>query len=264
MSEPHQEVVARGGSLASLQQDWDGFGKDDPLWRILSLPDKKGGKWTLDEFFETGRKEIDELLDYLKKVGLNPARGTALDFGCGVGRLTQGLARHFDRVKGVDISPSMIDLARQYNRFGDHVEYFVNARSDLRLFPDRSFDLIYSSITLQHVPPQFSRQYIADFVRVLRPGGAIVFQLPHKRTLVPVPRFYGMAKRVFEFLPQSLLHVYHQARYGDTPFAFMYGIPRPRVRSIIEHSGGAVVDIRTTTMGQWTSCIYCATTARKA
>jgi hypothetical protein len=43
--------------------------------------------------------------------------------------------------------------------------------------PAASFDFIYSDIALQHIPPDQSRAYIAEFLRVLRPGGLAVFQL---------------------------------------------------------------------------------------
>jgi predicted TPR repeat methyltransferase len=52
-------------------------------------------------------------------------RDTALDFECGVGRVTQALCARFARCDGVDIAGSMIRLARQYNRFGDRCQYYV-------------------------------------------------------------------------------------------------------------------------------------------
>jgi SAM-dependent methyltransferase len=105
-------------------------------------------------------------------------RGAALDFGCGVGRLTQALCRHFERAVGVDIAPSMIRLANQFNRFGDRCRYCLNEANDLRLFADDSFDFIYSNLVLQHMQPDYSKNYIKEFVRVLAPGGIAFFQLP--------------------------------------------------------------------------------------
>ena len=37
--------------LKQLQKNWDEFGKTDPLWAILTSPDRKGGKWDPEEFF---------------------------------------------------------------------------------------------------------------------------------------------------------------------------------------------------------------------
>ncbi len=42
--------------------------------------------------------------------------GKALDFGCGVGRLTQALADYFNEVAGVDVSPTMVNKALEYNK----------------------------------------------------------------------------------------------------------------------------------------------------
>ncbi len=38
-----------------LQRNWDEFGKTDPLWAILSVPELKGNKWDVEEF--SGRAE---------------------------------------------------------------------------------------------------------------------------------------------------------------------------------------------------------------
>jgi len=105
-------------------------------------------------------------------------KGTALDFGCGVGRLTQALCQYFERCIGVDIAGSMIKLAWKYNRFGDRCHYLVNDVGDLRMFEDGHFDFIYSNIVLQHIPSEYSTHYIREFVRLLSPGGMAVFQMP--------------------------------------------------------------------------------------
>jgi len=155
--------------LQELKENWDCFGESDPLWAILTEPSKKNRKWSLEEFFETGRNEI---LDVLKRASglpfgfrLDPRfeqvkqggdwrecpeirKGKALDFGCGVGRLTQAMCLFFQECHGVDIAPSMIELARQYNRYGTRCVYHLNDRADLELFPSDTLDVVYSSIVL--------------------------------------------------------------------------------------------------------------------
>jgi SAM-dependent methyltransferase len=164
--------------LNELQKNWDEFGKTDPLWAILTESSRKGGQWNLEEFFASGRQDIVRVMQRAQVLGFPAGRDTALDFGCGVGRLTQALCPWFERCCGVDIAPSMIDLARQYNTHGDRCQYLVNACSDLRVFTDNSFDLVYSKIVLQHMEPRYSTTYIGEFVRVLRTGGLAVFQIP--------------------------------------------------------------------------------------
>jgi SAM-dependent methyltransferase len=164
--------------LKELQRHWNAFGETDPLWAIITHPDKRHGKWDVGEFFALGRAEIRNIWDYLEKLGFPFPRAKALDFGCGAGRLTQALCEHFDECHGVDIAPSMVKLARQHNKFGDRCHYHLNERDDLAIFPDDTFSFIYSNIALQHMRPEYSRRYIKEFLRILEPGGLILFHLP--------------------------------------------------------------------------------------
>jgi 2-polyprenyl-3-methyl-5-hydroxy-6-metoxy-1,4-benzoquinol methylase len=97
-------------SALSTMQQFELLAKRDPLWAILTDPSRKGNRWRLDEFLATGESEIDHCLRFLARRGLSPIdSAVALDFGCGVGRLTRALARRFDRVYGVDAAPTMIE-----------------------------------------------------------------------------------------------------------------------------------------------------------
>jgi SAM-dependent methyltransferase len=187
--------------LRELQTNWDQFGRTDPMWAILTHENKRGHGWKPDEFFATGRQEVADVLGYLAELGLPKARRAALDFGCGLGRLTQALGEHFESATGVDIAPSMIEGARRYNRHGDRCRYVLNDRDDLSVFPDASFDLIYSNIVLQHMKPEYSRRYAREFVRLLTPGGAAVFQIPSE----PPAESPALAARGVQPLPDSAL-----------------------------------------------------------
>ncbi|HWE37872.1 MAG TPA: methyltransferase domain-containing protein [Isosphaeraceae bacterium] len=166
--------------LQELRRHWEAFGRTDPLWAILTDPTKKQNRWDLDDFFREGEREIDDVLGCLGALGCHRKRGRALDFGCGVGRLTQALCRDFDRCDGVDIAATMIEQADRYNRHGDRCRYHHNDRDDLALFDENSFDLIYTARVLQHMQPRYALAYLREFLRVLAPGGLLVFQLPEE------------------------------------------------------------------------------------
>lgn len=200
-------------NLIETQRNWDELGKTDPLWAILTSPDRKGGKWDLAEFFATGRREVAEAMDRAQTLGLPARRETALDFGCGVGRLTQALCERFAHCRGVDIAPSMIELARGYNTHGDRCEYLLNAHDDLRIFSDDFFDLVYSSIALQHIEPRYSTCYIREFARILRPGGLMVFQVPDR--FVPDEPSSPARQPAYEPMPDSGF----RAEFTDYPDA---------------------------------------------
>ena len=169
--------------FAELSRDWTRLGLEDPLWAVCVDPARRGGRWQLDDFLATGRAEITEVMLRLDQLGLCQSRMSALDFGCGVGRLTTALSVHFESVIGVDIAPSMIEHAQRLHS-ATGCAFKVNDRPDLSSFSDRSFDLVYSSLVLQHMPPALADSYIREFVRVVRPGGAIVLVVPetHRRT----------------------------------------------------------------------------------
>ena len=117
--------------FADLQSTWEELAKQDPLWAILSVPAKKGGKWGVEEFFSQGRAEATRVLQ--KVTSLHSLRfEAALDFGCGVGRVTQYLADQFQKVIGVDISAKMIELAGQFKQSRQNLEYRHNPHRDAR------------------------------------------------------------------------------------------------------------------------------------
>ena len=74
--------------LRALQRRWDTLARRDPLGAILD-PLKGAEARDLDSFFASGVREIDGVLEEANRVGLPARRETALDFGCGAGRLTQ-------------------------------------------------------------------------------------------------------------------------------------------------------------------------------
>ena len=164
--------------LGELQRHWHAFGEQDPLWAILTDPARKGGRWTPEEFFATGVAEIDALMQEAQAFGLPRQRRRALDFGCGVGRLTQALALHVDTAIGLDVAPSMVERARAFNRHGDRVRYEVQAAPPLDALPSRTFDVVYTGRVLQHIAPEYSRQYIAELARLVAPGGFLSFDVP--------------------------------------------------------------------------------------
>lgn len=161
-------------SLAALRNSWEDLAQRDALGAILTDPSKVGGRWSIADFMATGEAEIATVMNHLTAIGHPPAfDGMALDFGCGVGRLTQAMARRFASCVGVDISPQMIQNAEALNQ-NPHCTYEVLPGSFLP-FAAKTFSFIYSNIVLQHVPRKYSLGYLREFERVLKPGGTLVF-----------------------------------------------------------------------------------------
>ncbi len=226
--------------LKTLKRTWDFLGRSDPLWAIMSQSDKKGNKWDIDEFFLIGVSDINAVFDHLQALNIRIPTGKALDFGCGVGRLTQALADHFEEVHGVDISPSMIDTALKYNRKGQKCQYHLNEANHLKIFIDNSFDFIYSGITLQHIPSRYSKVYIAEFLRILSPDGILVFDLPSE------PRGIMVLKQlIVKVIGYSVLNACFQVVFAR-PLMEMHAIKKANVIQFLEQNKAKIIDIELT------------------
>jgi SAM-dependent methyltransferase len=216
--------------LDQLRKEWTALGTIDPLWAVLSEPEMRGGRWDVDAFFATGRKDVDEVLAAVSNAGVVLQRERALDFGCGVGRLSQALARNFEAVVGVDISSTMLERARQFDQSNGRCQFVLNTTDDLSQFATASFDFIYSHIVFQHMEPDYSLGYIREFIRLLRAGGVAVFQIPvsdSKRRFRDVvkSRFPGLVRRV------------HNLRHPGVPIIELYAVPMDQITSTLSSGG---------------------------
>jgi|SRR5581483_2432503 len=213
--------------IEEAAKNWTELGKDDPMWLVLTDETKRGNKWSEEDFFATGRAQIQDVLRQVKDSGLQVNFGAALDFGCGLGRLSQALASHFQHVDGVDISQSLIDQARRFNRFTNKVEYHINIKTDLNLLPKSHFDFILSLIALQHIPSKHQLLYIAAFMEALKPGGVAFFQTVHTRGLR-------------SWVPNWFVERVRQTRSRGKCYIPMYGVPAPHVLRLVEQHGCAL------------------------
>ena len=157
--------------LDRLRRTWHTLGRDDPLWAVLSHPDKRGGAWDADAFLATGRVEIDTQLAALAPLGWPKAHALALDFGCGAGRLSRALAAHFERVIGIDVSASMIATARALNADVANAQFRENASARIEGIAEARVDFVFSHIKLQHIPTSLALGDVEELFRVLAPAG---------------------------------------------------------------------------------------------
>jgi SAM-dependent methyltransferase len=145
----HAGVAVRRGDLARAYRPWS-ESYDAPRNSIF-------------DFDEPVMREI---------LGELPA-GTGLDAACGTGRYAADLAARGHRVLGVDGSPEMLDRARV------RVPEGLFLRGDLHRLPvaDGAVDLVVCTLALVHVPDL--APVLAEFARVLRPGGHLAISDVH-------------------------------------------------------------------------------------
>src|SRR5437016_3274063 len=91
-----------------LQHNWNALGERNALGAILTGSGGALSDWDLDRFLATGREDVARFESVLDELAPQIRKGRALDFGCGVGRVTRALAARFESVDGLDVAASMI------------------------------------------------------------------------------------------------------------------------------------------------------------
>jgi ubiquinone/menaquinone biosynthesis C-methylase UbiE len=107
--------------------------------------------------------------DFFTK-NLSTNKGTALDIGCGSGILALELAKYYDRVIAIDLSPAMLAIAR-HKRSASNIEYIQMDAGNLVF--DRKFDLIVSVATFHHL--HNLPAVLQGIKKLLNPHGKVVF-----------------------------------------------------------------------------------------
>lgn len=224
-------------TLEQHKRDWEDLAELDHFWSVLAHPDKKHKRWPPEEFFATGKEVIEQALGILEDFGITVQRTSALDFGCGLGRLTVPLAQSFKRCIGVDISVKMVALAQEYHLGKTGVSFETIDRQDLSLFSDQSFDLVISFLVLQHQPcVEAVELWLREMVRVLRPEGILMFQLPCRLGFRSRLQLRRRAYRLLRGLGGSRELLY---RIGLHPMR-MLALRERRVEQILEGFGCTV------------------------
>lgn len=128
-----------------------------------------------EKFFESGRRHIAGIMEDAGRLGIGPHFESALDFGCGVGRLVRALTDRCSLVVGVDISPEMLRLARCNCPDTNRVR-FATSLDDAEV-RERRYDLVHTFLVLQHVRPKAGLAIIRKMLDLAAPGALVVIHV---------------------------------------------------------------------------------------
>jgi SAM-dependent methyltransferase len=112
-----------------------------------------------------------------------------LDFGCGPGSITVGLARHLPQghVVGIDLVPEVVEQARELAAASDVPNLQLEVGDVYALaYEDNSFDVAYGHQVLQHLSAPV--RALQELQRVVKPGGLIAVRDADYGTMIHAPR----------------------------------------------------------------------------
>src|SRR6266581_8195991 len=133
------------------------------------------GIWFIDTFVFRG--QLQEMRQRTVTLARMQPGEQVLDVGCGTGTLAMEVARRVGRagrVAGVDPGTQQIARARaKAARRHVPIEFQIGVIEQLP-FPDQTFDVVFSTLMIHHLPASLKRQGLAEIARVLKPGGRLV------------------------------------------------------------------------------------------
>jgi cyclopropane fatty-acyl-phospholipid synthase-like methyltransferase len=151
------------------KRTWDSRAESEPL---VATAAHDATDWPT--YWASGQRDLDLVLSVAREGG-DLGTYTALEIGCGLGRLARLAAEEFDHVIATDISPQMLKLASEKAAM-PNITYVLLA-SNLKLpAPDRSVDLVYAWTVFRHTSELIFAGYLDESRRVLKPGGYIAFE----------------------------------------------------------------------------------------
>ncbi|MBB4699765.1 class I SAM-dependent methyltransferase [Sphaerisporangium siamense] len=138
-------------------------------------------------------------------------QGAVGDLGCGPGRMTAYLASLGVDAFGVDLSPAMIEIAR---RTYPELRFEVGSMDALDV-PDGSLGGVVAYYSLIHTPPEHVPAFLAEFRRVLAPGGHLLLGFfAEDRSGFDVEPFDHKVSLAYRWSPDHLAELLRQAGFA--------------------------------------------------
>jgi SAM-dependent methyltransferase len=140
-----------------------------------------------------------ELRSLLREKG-SASLGKVLSVGCGDGRFESMVARHADRVLGIDLSPEAIDLAQRLSRAANVPNVEFRCASAREFDTEERFDTVLCIAFLHHVPEAELADFMAWLAARVAPGGLLYTQDPN---------IHGVLRKIGRIVLGARYDAYH-------------------------------------------------------
>ena len=233
------------------KNNWEGLATTEPLDSILTGFENDGD--ALLRFYESGEANIAQIMDRIASLGFEVNFDRALDFGCGMGRLTSALDTRFKETLGLDISETMIDIATA-TVSSPECKFLALEEPGLQQFESELFDFGISLLVLQHVEPKHGSMFVEELLRVLKPGGVLVLQVPH----APSFNLIGMRLKLMRSLP-GFIDRPVRTLFGRPKRILMNGIRESDISKLATKYGARFLSIDRSSINGWEDRTYIMT-----
>ena len=227
----HQLVFGDVANAVELRIP-DGIETDGLPLPPASLRYLVAGTDNIPWFLHAGRLAAQTLVDTLASVGVRwETIGSALDFGCGCGRVIRHLSSPTIALHGTDANAFAIGWCQNHLTFGS---FIVGGPPPLP-HAASSLDLVYAFSVFTHMPEDMQLAWVSEFRRVLKPGGFLLFSVHGETFLKEHPLLSASEQTSF-----SRGHLVVQGlEYAETNFCNAFH-PEIYVRSVLS-SGSRVL-----------------------
>ena len=161
-------------------RDWEIWAQQNPYFGVIAHPTLLNENITEDslhQFFLSGQNHVDHIYAVIRaKIQPNFQPARVLDYGSGVGRIIIPLSRRSEFALGVDISSTMLKIAKENCAKLGSPATFIHA-NDLDSVPASSLDLVHSSLVFQHIPTDRGELIFRKLISLLAKGGVGVIHL---------------------------------------------------------------------------------------
>ena len=212
--------------IISLQ--WSNLGSVNPYHSVISDGEWESSKINderLKNFYESGNEIIQSLKFLYKRNGVKFDIKDCLEVGCGVGRVTEHLARISENVVCMDVSESNLEICKNHlikTKITNATPLLVENLEIIR--QSERFDLVISIIVLQHNPPPIQYLMLKNMLAALKPGGICFFQT------ITGGKNYGYSVDK------------HLKNYATNDFE-LHALPMIYIFEIIEHENCSILEV---------------------
>lgn len=165
-------------------------------------------------------------------------REPILDVGCGRGEFLELLRSAGQAAVGIDTSPTMLTAAREKGldaRLVDAVEF-------LRGLEDSSWGGIFAAQVIEHMPPDYLREFVQQAQRVLQPGAALVLETINPLSLYALSRIFFLdVTHCWPLHPEYMRYLLETSGFSSVEIEYCDALDGERLREMPADQPGALV-----------------------